>query len=255
MKPDFTVITPTFNSSETIKDTLASVFRQKNVSIEYLIIDGISLDNTIEICNRFLSENINDQITCKVIQEKDNGVYDAMNKGINLAKGTYIAILNSDDIFSNFSILETIKEKFEEGNDVVYGDLDIVDFNLSKTIRRWEVGRIPKEGFCNAWHPAHPSFFMSKKGYLAIGNFDTRMKIAADYDLMLRALTNPLIKSTYINHTTTLMRIGGLANGSFKSIIKGNMEVLKSLKKNNIKTNFTKYLLKRVIMKVRQYYK
>lgn len=248
---DFTVITATYNSEDTINETINSVKSQIGVSIQHIIVDGISSDSTMEIINNYQNENNN--ISVNIISEKDKGVYDAMNKGIKIAKGKIISILNSDDIYFNNKVLSEIFNLYNNGFEIIYGDLIIKDFKMSKIIRTWIVGKYYDNGFKFGWHPAHPSFFVSKNVYDTIGLFDLNYKIASDFDFMLRSFNSKIFKSFYIKKITTVMRIGGMSTGSLSNIIKGNREILKSLK-NQGYNHIYFYVIRRFFKKIKQYF-
>lgn len=249
---DFSVITPSFNSSNTILQTIKSVQNQKDIEIEHLIIDGLSNDNTHDVVKPFLGKINN--ISTYWFSQKDLGVYDAMNKGLKMANGKMIAILNSDDVFnSNDNLLYRIYEIYKNGYDVVYGDLIIKDQFLEKTLRTWRVGKYKENSFSFGWHPAHPSFFSSKYVYDKIGYFDLDFRIASDFDMMMRILTCNLFKPKYISETTTIMRTGGLSSSGPKNILIGGKEIIKSFKKNNIKRVWY-YPIIRYISKLSQYF-
>ncbi len=224
------IITVVYNGAITIKDSIDSVISQTYPDIEYIIVDGLSKDNTLDIVRSY-----GDKIA-KVVSEKDKGIYDAMNKGIGLATGDVVAILNSDDFYANNHVIADVMKEFQKDSSVecVYGDLEYVDQHDTTKIKRVWKSRPYRAGlFRTGWHPAHPSFFVKKSVYNAYGVFRLDLPIAADYELMLRFLHVHKIKSVYIPGFMVKMREGGTSNKSIKNIYKANLEVLKSWRVNH----------------------
>ena len=217
--PTITIITATFNSAQTVKDTLISVGRQTFQDIEHIIIDGASTDNTLDIVAAYPHVNT-------VISEKDNGIYDAMNKGIRLATGDVVGILNSDDIYAHNRVLESIARLFKDPNvQIVYADLQYVKAdNLNKVVRHWKSGEYSSQNFFYGWMPPHPTFFVRRELFDECGLFDTSFKSAADYELMLRFLVRYDIPATYLPEVIVKMRNGGMSNASFKNRWRANRE-------------------------------
>jgi len=228
------IITSCFNSEKTIEDTIQSVLLQTYPNIEYIIIDGKSKDKTLEIVN-----NHKDKIT-KVTSEEDNGIYDALNKGINLATGDIIGFLHSDDIFAHSNVIENIVEMFQETEtSAVYADLHYVSReNTNKIIRNWKSGEYKYGMFLNGWMPPHPTVYIKKDVYNQFGTFNLDFKTAADYELMLRFFHKHKVKLTYLNEVTIKMRVGGESNATIKNRINANKEDRKAWKINNIKPRF-----------------
>ena len=228
-----------WNNAKTIKDAINSVLNQSYKDIEYIIIDGASTDGTIEIVQSY-----GDKI--KFISEKDNGLYDAMNKGIRMATGDVVGILNSDDFYASDKILQIVADEFLKGNiDSVYANLEYIDANDPKrVIRYWRSKKYQEGLFRSGWHPAHPTFFVKKEIYEKYGVFDLSFKIAADYELMLRFFEKYKIISSYVDEVFVKMRIGGESNKSIKNIIKANMESYMAWKANVLYINPLRFLLK-----------
>ena len=245
-KPTISIITVVYNGEDFIEDAIKSVLNQTYKNIEYIIIDGKSTDNTLNIVKKH-----EDKIS-KIISEKDNGLYDAMNKGIKLATGDIIGIINSDDFFSYKNLFEDIINTFSRDDvDIVYSDLVYVDpKNTDKTIRYWKSKK--QKPFKTGWHPPHPTMFVKKSFYEKYGYFDTDFKIAADYELMLRFIEKHEAKLFYLPKTVVKMRIGGVSNKNIKNIIYANKEVLKAWKKNGLKIPFSIFFLK-PIKKIKQF--
>ena len=245
--PLITVITASYNSGSTIADTLTSVAGQTYPKIEHLIIDGASTDDTLKIVSNFPHVS-----SC--ISEKDHGIYDAMNKGIILAKGDVIGILNSDDVYANPTIITKVAQAFDDPEvDAIYGDLQYVNLNdTNKIVRYWRSGYFSTRNFYYGWMPPHPTFFVRNSVYKKAGHFNTSLRSAADYELMLRVLLKHQLKATYIPEVLVKMRTGGLSNASFRNRLRANQEDREAWKLNGIKPYFFTTWLKPV-RKIFQY--
>jgi glycosyltransferase involved in cell wall biosynthesis len=244
------IITVVYNNEKTIQDAMKSVLGQTYKNIEYVIIDGSSKDNTVNLINEYKDK------LGYFVSEKDNGLYDAMNKGIRHATGDIIGILNSDDLYQDINVISDVMHHFaDEKLDILYGDLVYVkNEDVSAVVRNWKSKSYYKGFFENANVPPHPSLFLRNRVYKEAGLFNLDFKIAADYELMLRIFKNYNFKSKYINRLIVRMRLGGASNESFSSIIKQNREVLNAWKQNNLKSPF--YLMPlRIVRKVAQYFK
>jgi glycosyltransferase len=244
------IITVCFNSAKTIEDTIRSILSQNYKEIEYIIVDGGSTDGTLDILKRY-----SDQIH-KYISGPDNGIYDAMNKGIKLATGDIIGFLCSDDFYADENVIRQIVEVIRANNtDCCYGDLEYVAGNsINKVVRRWK-SRPYQEGlFEKGWHPPHPTFFVKKCIFDKYGGFDLDYDIGADYELMLRFLKKYNISSCYVPKVFVKMRTGGKSNKNLWQIIKANIECFKAWKRNGLKiTPFI--ILKKPASKLIQYMK
>ena len=236
------VITISFNAKSTIEKTLQSVANQSYKNIEHIIIDGGSKDNTLEICNSFSHIS-------KIISEPDNGVYDAFNKGLELATGDVVGFLNADDVFFNENSVQEIANAFSNNDtDIVYGNLDYVN-KEGKVIRNWtsrsyEVGLIKK-----AWMPAHPTFYCKKEVYDRLGSYNDNFKIGGDFELCLRFLEVNKVPSFYLNKKLVKMLIGGISNSGLKSKWIIYKEELRAFKINKVYVNpvtFFFYKLKKL---------
>ncbi len=234
------IITVVWNNKETIRDAIDSVLNQTYQNIEYIIIDGASSDGTIDIIKSY-----GDKIST-FLSEPDKGLYDAMNKGINLATGDVVGVLNSDDFYKSNDILEKVMDKFNTQElECVYGDLKYVDAkDTDKIIRYWQSKKYTQGLLQKGWHPAHPTFFVRREIYKKYGVFDLDFKIAADYELMLRFLEKNSISSVYIPKVFVKMRVGGESNQSIKNIIKANIESYKAWGKNGLYINPFVFMLK-----------
>ncbi len=226
------IITVVYNNIYTINDAILSVYNQSYENIEYIIIDGQSSDGTKEILKKQ-----SDKYSI-LISEPDLGIYDAMNKGIRLASGDIIGILNSDDLYQNQSIISEIMQQFIQipDLDILYGDLVYVKYDdTNKVIRNWESTSYYPKFFEYGNIPPHPSLFLKRRVYKEVGLFNLEFKLAADYEFMLRAFKIYNYKTKYINKVIVKMRLGGATNKSFSNILKQNLEILKAWKNNNLK--------------------
>jgi glycosyltransferase involved in cell wall biosynthesis len=227
------IITATYNSAATVRDSLASIAGQSYPHIEHIIVDGISKDDTLSIVNEFAH-------VAKVISEKDKGIYDAMNKGVQLAEGDVIGILNSDDFYTSPSVLTKVAAAFEDpAVDAVYGDLQYVKAsNVQVVTRTWRSGSYKKKYLYYGWMPPHPTFFVRRSIYEKCGLFNTTLQSAADYELMLRVLLKYNTQVKYIPEVLVKMRAGGMSNASLKNRFRANKEDEMAWKLNNLKPYF-----------------
>ena len=224
------IITVSYNSAETIAETIKSVVGQLHPEMEYIIIDGASDDDTHGIINAY-----KDEIDV-LISEPDNGIYDAMNKGIERATGDVIGILNSDDIYADEFVLKDVAKLFENpGTEAVYADLDFVDReNTGKVKRKWISGAYKPGAFKKGWMPPHPTFFVRKSVYEKYGLFNLDFTSAADYELMLRFIHKHEIKIDYLPRVIIKMRVGGQSNVTLKNRVLANKEDRKAWKVNGL---------------------
>jgi glycosyltransferase involved in cell wall biosynthesis len=229
-KPLVSIITATYNSSATLDDTLRSVASQDYENIEHLIIDGGSTDSTRSIAGQYPHVG-------KFISEKDDGIYDAMNKGIGIATGEIIGILNSDDFYNDHQVISRVVREFETAAvDAVYGNLQYVNaIQTSKITRTWRAGAFKRNHFYYGWMPPHPTFFVRKRIYEEYGLFNTVLRSAADYELMLRFLFRHQVPVSYIPEVLVKMRAGGVSNASIRNRIKANAEDRMAWKLNGLK--------------------
>lgn len=224
------IITATYNSEKTIIDTIKSLESQTYDNIEYIIIDGKSKDNTLDLIRN------NSKRVSKIISEPDSGIYDALNKGIMYSTGDVVGFLHSDDIFSYPDAISDLVNKLSSDNsDAIYADLDYISKeDDDKIIRHWRSGTYKKENIMRGWMPPHPTFFMKRNLYIEYGLFDLQFKISADYDSLLRYIWKNNISLSYLSKVTTKMRVGGESNRSIKNIIKKTKEDIMALKKNEL---------------------
>lgn len=239
------LITITYNSDITLVDTLQSVLHQDQVDLEYIIIDGGSKDKTLSIVEEY-SLQFGERL--KWISEKDNGIYDAMNKGIKMATGDIIGILNSDDIFEDFHVLSDVVKAFDENTDAIFGNLYFVNSDdTDSVIRIWKGS--PRSSMRKGWHPAHPTFYVRRDIYEKYGLFDTTFDVSADFELMLRFIEKYQIRTKYLDRYMIKMRIGGESTGSLKNIVKGNYNIMRAFRKNDIRVSYF-YPLMRLLPKL-----
>jgi glycosyltransferase len=229
------IITVVYNNEKTIKDAMQSVLGQSYRDIEYVVIDGKSKDNTINLINEY-KERLG-----YFISESDNGLYDAMNKGIKACTGDVIGILNSDDLYQDSDVIAAVMDQFNSNLelDILYGDLVYVKSDdTNKIVRNWKSKSYYDKFFENANVPPHPALFVRSKVYNESGLFDLQYKLAADYELMLRMFKKHNFNSKYFNRLIIKMRLGGATNKSYLNIVNQNKEILKAWKKNGLKAPF-----------------
>lgn len=246
----FTLITASFNNQSTIRETIESVLSQLYSPIEYIIIDGNSTDRTKEIIQSYSTK------ISKFISEPDNGIYYALNKGINLATGEIIGFLHADDTYTNPEVIAKVADSFLKFPEIwaVYGNLQFVSQkDPSSVVRTWKSIPFHKSLLAKGWMPAHPTLFLKKEVYTKFGQFDIQYKIAADYDFMLRVLSQPGFKAVHIPEVLIKMRMGGASTGKIKNILRKSKEDLLILRKNKVGNFFT--LLRKNFSKLNQFYK
>lgn len=224
------IITVTYNAERYIRDCIYSI-QQQNIEVEHLIIDGQSADATLNILDE------NRSLFKHVISEPDNGIYDAMNKGINLVSEGIVGILNADDYYPDIDVLEKVCAVFEDPTvDACYGDLKYIDcLDKQKVVRYWKAGEYRSKKFFWGWMPPHPTFFVRKSVYERYGLFNPDLGTAADYEIMLRFLLKNQIHAVYIHETLVHMRTGGVSNAKITNRLKANIMDRKAWEVNNLK--------------------
>ena len=226
------LITVAYNSAKTIADTINSVRAQSYPDIEYVIIDGASSDETLQLIN---SSNYPGIV---LISEPDKGIYDAMNKGVEIATGEVVGILNSDDVYQDSEVIKDVMTYFisDPDLDILYGDLVYVKSDdLSKVVRKWKSRSTYPNFFEHANVPPHPTLFLKKQVYTQVGRFDLRYKLAADYEFMLRVFKKFNFKSRYVPRLMVKMRLGGATNKNLKNILNGNKEIILAWRHNGFR--------------------
>ncbi len=235
------VITTTYNSASTVQDTIESVGRQVfDGEVEYIIIDGGSTDATLDIVGQYPG------LVTKVISEPDSGLYDAMNKGLRLATGDVVGILNSDDFYTSDDVLATIAGEFERKEvDAVYGDVHFVrPDNLDKCVRYYSSSMFSPFFLRFGFMPAHPSFYVRRECYEQYGLYDTSYRIASDYDMMVRLFYKYKITYSYIKRDMVTMRTGGLSTKNLKNRMLITSEDVKACRRNGLYSNVAMISLK-----------
>ena len=224
------IITATFNSAASIIDAISSVEKQSYNLIEHIIIDGASKDETIQLIKQMPNR------VFKLISEPDKGIYDALNKGIKLATGDVIGVLHSDDEFYELDVLEKVMNIFQTTTaDIVYGDLVYVDKKKSNKIIRYWTNKPFKFLMLNfGWMPPHPATFVKKEVFEKHGVYDASLKIAADYDFLLRIFKDPDLQKVHLPSILIRMRLGGASNKNLKNIFLKMKEDYLVLKRNKL---------------------
>lgn len=242
------VVTVTFNSSSTLRDTIESVLKQKYSDYEYLVIDGGSKDNTVEIIKDY-EPKFGGRL--KWISERDKGMYDAINKGIRMATGDVVGIINSDDFYHRDDIFDIINKTFEEDKTIqaIYGDVRFVHpDNLEKTVRYYSCKHWRPWRFRFGFMPAHPTFFTYKENFEKYGYYQYDYHIAADYELLIRHLYTNNVPAKYVPLDFMKMRTGGRSTNGLKANVLLNKEIVRACKENGIWTCmpllFMKYFVK-----------
>lgn len=239
------IITVTYNSAQTLRDTLESVLKQKCVDVEHVVVDGASKDDTVNIIEEFEQHYRDKGFLLRWISEPDKGIYDAMNKGIFLATGEIIGILNSDDFYTSDDVLATVVDKFEVDPtlDAVYGDIHYVMPNdLGLCIRYYSSEKFTRKRMIMGFMPAHPSFYMKKSAYERFREedgsyYDNSFKVAADFEFLLRVIYKGEIKTQYIDKDFVTMRTGGASTSGIKSHLRILEDHKRAFKKNGIYSN------------------
>ncbi len=243
------IITVVYNGESTINDTIQSILSQTYTDIEYIVIDGGSKDKTLEILDKY-KEKIS-----VIVSEKDNGIYDAMNKGLNLASGEIIGILNSDDVYLDCNVIQRFVTAFKENSKLesCYTDLIYVDkHDLNRVIRYWKSRKYYSNFFQDGHVPPHPTLFLKKSIYTKYGLYNIDFKVASDYEFMLRILKLQNVESNYLPFISVKMRLGGESNKSITNIIRGNIEIFRAWKLNGVKFPFLLFP-KRLYRKLMQF--
>lgn len=224
------IITAVFNRVETIEEALETVQRQTYKNIDHVIQDGGSTDGTLDILNRHTSANI------RVESAVDEGIYDAINKGIGRAKGDAIGLMHSDDVFASDDVIEAVAHLLSDSKfDGVYGDLQYVSTNdTQQVIRHWASGPYKPTKLKRGWMPPHPTVYLRRSVFEKFGLYDTSYRIAADYDAMLRYMGKGQIRMAYLPRVMVKMRVGGASNGSLIQLFKKSREDYRAIRSNKM---------------------
>lgn len=234
-----TVITSCYNRQKTIAQAIESVIAQDYPEIEYIIVDGASKDGTVDVLNKYKTRFESDDFkkahplfSFKMISEPDHGMYEAINKGLRLATGDVIGLMHSDDFYyDNHTLSDLVKEFERTGADFVYGDGLYVNFeNTDKVIRNWIGGTYSKRKVKAGWLPLHPTCYIKRTAYQAVGFYNEKYKIAADTDFLVRALYEHDLKISYLPRYIVKMRMGGLStdNGKRKKMWDEDIDIYRS---------------------------
>lgn len=223
------VITAVFNNHATVGAALDSVLSQSHPRVEMIVIDGLSTDGTRDVMESYL-ERLD-----VYVSEPDDGIYHALNKGIELATGDVVGFLHSDDVLADSQVLARVAEAFNDASvEAVYGDLVYVKKDdMTRVVRRWIAGPYNKGLLRRGWMPPHPTFFARREVYQRLGGFDLGLSIAADYDCMLRFLCAE-VKLAYIAQVQVRMRTGGASNRSLRNIVRKSIEDYTALRRNRV---------------------
>ena len=234
------VITVCYNSARTIGRTLLSVREQTHDDIEHIIIDGASSDNTLEVV---AAEG---RHAVKLVSEPDGGIYDAMNKGLARATGDVIGFLNSDDVFASAEVVSKIALALADSAiDACYGDLVYVaQDDMNKVVRYWKSTEYKRGLFDRGWVPAHPTFYARRELYQRHGGFDLDMKLAADFDILLRFFEVHRIRTSYIPNVLVRMRLGGATNVSLGNVLRQNIEISRAFRKYGLSVGLKPFAFK-----------
>jgi len=224
------VITAVLNRRDTIQAALDSLALQDHADVEHIVVDGGSDDGTVEILER------NRHRLSTLLSEKDRGIYDALNKGIALASGDVVGFLHADDVLADSRVLSRIAGALRDPHvDAAYGDLVYVrKDDIERVVRRWRAGPYSRSRLAWGWMPPHPTFYVRRSVYGRLGGFDTRHRIAADYDCVLRFLGAGRVVPTYIPEVLVRMRLGGESNASVGRIVRKSWEDYVALRDNGI---------------------
>jgi glycosyltransferase involved in cell wall biosynthesis len=246
------IITATYNSAATVRDTIESVLRQTYKDVEYIVKDGGSIDDTLSICQEYETQF---KGRMRIISCPDKGLYDAMNVGIEAATGDVIGLLNSDDFYTSDDVLQTVATAFVENSklDAVYGDIHYVrSSDLNKCVRYYSSKHFRKERMLKGWMPAHPSFYCRREVYQKNGLYDTSFKVAADFEQLLRLIYIHNIEVKYIEKDFVTMRLGGASTSGWLSHVNIMNDHLRAFRQNGIRNNVFR-LAMRYIEKLREY--
>lgn len=242
------MITATFNRAATVAEAVESVKNQTHREMEHLVIDGASSDDTVAEVRRVAEDRLT------LVSEPDQGIYDALNKGIALASGDVIGLLHSDDVFAAPDVLERVAEAFADPRvQGVYGDLEYVSSSdPDRVIRYWRAGAYAPGKLRRGWMPPHPTLYLRREVLAEWGGYDTRYRIAADYDAMLRWLLQGRIRLAYIPRVLVRMRVGGASNRSLRQILRKSLEDYRALRANGAGGLWT--LLLKNLRKIGQFF-
>lgn len=234
------IITVVFNAAGTIADTLESVAGQTHAEVEHIVVDGASTDGTLEMIQR------HGKHIAQLVSEPDQGIYDAMNKGLALASGEVVGFLNADDVYANNRVLGRVSEIMARDDlDALFGDAEFVSpARPDQPLRRYRSERFRPERIAWGWMPAHPTLFLRRQVYERFGLFRTDYRIAGDFELVARMFHGDTLKYRYVPEVLVRMRTGGVSTGGWRNTLLLNREVLRACRENGISTSLPKILSK-----------
>ncbi len=243
------VVTATWNSAATVADTLASINAQTHPDVEQIIVDGGSTDATLDIV---MAEG---KRVTTVVSECDKGIYDAMNKGLKLARGDVVGTLNSDDFLASPDVLATVAAAFADpAVDAVYGDLCYVRQNLpSQVVRYWRSGPFRTGAFAKGWVPPHPTLYVRRELFERFGGFDLAYPLAADFEFMVRLFEIHGVGLRYLPKVMVRMRMGGASNQSLRSIVGQNREIWQALHRHGLAGSMLGWAANKAILRAKQF--
>jgi glycosyltransferase involved in cell wall biosynthesis len=224
------VVTAVWNAKETIETAIDSIRSQCYQNIEHIVIDGGSTDGTCEVLERRRSE------LDVLVSEPDHGIYDALNKGVLRATGDVVGFLHADDIYAGPRSVQTIADAFTDPSiDAVYGDLLYVRrSDTSRVVRCWRAGPATPRSLKWGWMPPHPTLYVRRHRLASVGLFDTRYRIAADYDMILKLMSASDFRACYIPEVLIRMRVGGVSNRSLRHVLRKSAEDYRALRRNGV---------------------
>ena len=235
------VITATYNSAHTLRDTMESVLRQGYTDYEYIVVDGASKDATVDIIREY-EPRFGGRM--RWVSEPDKGIYDAMNKGLAMATGDAVGLLNSDDFYTSDDILKTVARELSapDAPDAIYGDVHYVnDEDLTKQVRYYSSKRFTRKRMRMGYMPAHPSLYFRRECYEKYGTFDTSYRVAADFENLLRLIYVNNIRMRYIEKDFVTMRMGGASSSGLQSYKRIMKDHFRAFRKNNVPLNYVLY--------------
>lgn len=244
------IVTVCFNSAETLADTIEAVACQTYPDKEHIVVDGASTDGTLDMLKASPSLS-------HFVSEPDQGIYDAMNKGIAMVTGDVVGTLNADDFYYDDTVLSQVAEVFADPTvDACYADLIYVDkLDTNKIVRYWKSCDYRPGLFERGWMPAHPTFFVRRSVYQKFGGFDLNFRRQADFELTMRFLATHGISSRYIPSIWVKMRMGGVSNNSILGVIKGNLEAYRACRKNGLEVWMLPFIARKVLSRIPQFFR
>jgi glycosyltransferase involved in cell wall biosynthesis len=244
------IVTVSYNSAQTLADTLVSVAGQTHPDVEHIVVDGASTDGTLKILDQHR------RTLSRVVSEPDRGIYDAMNKGFAMATGEVIGTLNSDDMLAHPEVLAQVARTFEDPSvDACYGDLVYVSReDPNRIVRYWQSRPYTDGLFARGWMPPHPTFYIRRRAYERCGGFDLGYRLQSDFEFTLRMLAVHRLSSVYLPETLIKMRMGGVTNNRLTNVVKGNIEAYRACRSNGV--NVTPFfILQKIFSRVSQFWR